>query len=369
MPSADTSVALGNLAPEEPKQVFTTQDDEKVCEICQEYADEVYEEGDPDMPSIPEDTHPNCRCEYEESYNESVGKKMYKFKKDAKKKKKEFNDCHGDDGRFCSTGDGEATAGERISPTTYLKGDPNKIKVGDVVTIKSGTNEGWHLVVLDAGYKKIGTDGIPTGSNGKSAGDKLTYEGDLLDSGQVAWVWADNITKTGQAVHPDNIEEDDEGSYIYKPKSGVPTFAEAKNEANPAHDHKGKFTSIYDVSKQFLAAKQILQTRHGDGQVLVHRKPNQKLGGQMITTKHTKDNGETNTITHHVQTDDEKKWVLNPFVATTGYMGNTKSTFNSAMGEYLVKQGKIVTKKVGAKSKSGTATSPAAPTVPTATGK
>lgn len=56
-------------------------------------------------------------------------------------------------------------------------------------------------------------------------------------------------------------------------------------ESNPAHDKQGRFTSLIDVASYFKNAKQILQIRHGDGKVVAHRKPNIKLGGDLLTVK------------------------------------------------------------------------------------
>ena len=44
------------------KYIFATSQDEKVCDICGPLEGEEWDIDDPDIISIPEDTHPNCRC-------------------------------------------------------------------------------------------------------------------------------------------------------------------------------------------------------------------------------------------------------------------------------------------------------------------
>lgn len=41
---------------------FITQDDDLVCEICRGLELQTWALADPDIPTIPDDTHPNCRC-------------------------------------------------------------------------------------------------------------------------------------------------------------------------------------------------------------------------------------------------------------------------------------------------------------------
>ena len=47
--------------------IYETQDDDKVCPICEELAGEEYTIGIDNLPKIPDDTHPNCRCYYEDA--------------------------------------------------------------------------------------------------------------------------------------------------------------------------------------------------------------------------------------------------------------------------------------------------------------
>ena len=42
--------------------VWTTQEDEKVCPICEELDGEQWTIDDPDLQQPPDDTHDNCRC-------------------------------------------------------------------------------------------------------------------------------------------------------------------------------------------------------------------------------------------------------------------------------------------------------------------
>lgn len=44
-------------------KIFTTMEDEKVCEDCDGLDGEEYDQND-EAPDIPDDTHPNCRCWY-----------------------------------------------------------------------------------------------------------------------------------------------------------------------------------------------------------------------------------------------------------------------------------------------------------------
>jgi len=71
---------------EEPKEVrivvaddleedveFTTENDSRVCPICEDLDRDVYQIDDDLKPVIPDDTHPNCRCYYVyEGTNEEV---------------------------------------------------------------------------------------------------------------------------------------------------------------------------------------------------------------------------------------------------------------------------------------------------------
>jgi Phage Mu protein F like protein len=41
---------------------LVTMKDEKVCEICKDLETQDWDLDDPNVPDIPEDTHPNCRC-------------------------------------------------------------------------------------------------------------------------------------------------------------------------------------------------------------------------------------------------------------------------------------------------------------------
>jgi len=147
---------------DEPRERFTTAMDDKVCTLCEDYEEEVFAEDDPNKPEIP--LHPNCRCEWEVAYSEAIGKNIYKFKKNGKRKKESV-------------------------------------------------------------------------------------------------------------------------------------FMRVMKEANVAHDPKGKFTSLNDVATQFKSAGHILQSRHGNGKVLVHRR--QTKIGDAITVKHKNaDTGETNSQIH-----------------------------------------------------------------------
>jgi hypothetical protein len=59
------SQALTDLPPEQEAElqfIFMTQQDEKVCEICRGLELQTWALADPDIPEIPDDTHPNCRC-------------------------------------------------------------------------------------------------------------------------------------------------------------------------------------------------------------------------------------------------------------------------------------------------------------------
>lgn len=121
---------------EDITQQFITAGDDRVCPSCDEYDEEIFTEGDPEMPDIP--LHFGCRCDYEESYNESAGKMVYKFKKNGKKK--EFNDCHnpggdGSGGQFCSDSSGGSSM-----PTTV----ENVKQVGNLQTsgLIGGTRRG-----------------------------------------------------------------------------------------------------------------------------------------------------------------------------------------------------------------------------------
>lgn len=44
--------------------MFKTREDEKVCQICEPYNNNVYDINDDTKPEIPDDTHPNCRCRF-----------------------------------------------------------------------------------------------------------------------------------------------------------------------------------------------------------------------------------------------------------------------------------------------------------------
>lgn len=81
-------------------QVITAMDD-RVCDICEEYENEEFDEDDPNAPDLP--LHPSCRCYFDEAVNESTGKKIRIFR--IENKKQEFNQNHDDQGRFAS-GDG-----------------------------------------------------------------------------------------------------------------------------------------------------------------------------------------------------------------------------------------------------------------------
>lgn len=69
------------FVPDEPEQpaTFTTQSDDRVCPICEDLEGNEYYEED-DRPDIPDDTHPNCRCYYDEATEESTGKKKFTFR-------------------------------------------------------------------------------------------------------------------------------------------------------------------------------------------------------------------------------------------------------------------------------------------------
>lgn len=65
------TATLANLEPLDPidyqstvQVMFVTRQDEKVCQICEPYNNNVYDIDDSSKPEIPDDTHPNCRCRY-----------------------------------------------------------------------------------------------------------------------------------------------------------------------------------------------------------------------------------------------------------------------------------------------------------------
>lgn len=65
------TATLANLEPISPidyqssvQVMFVTRQDEKVCDICEPYNNNVYDINDSSKPEIPDDTHPNCRCRF-----------------------------------------------------------------------------------------------------------------------------------------------------------------------------------------------------------------------------------------------------------------------------------------------------------------
>jgi len=52
------------LRSEQIMLIFVSERDSKVCPICLNLDGRTYNPGDPTMPEIPDDTHPNCRCRY-----------------------------------------------------------------------------------------------------------------------------------------------------------------------------------------------------------------------------------------------------------------------------------------------------------------
>lgn len=65
------TATLANMEPINPvdyqsnlQVMFVTRQDEKVCQICEPYNNNVYDINDSSKPEIPDDTHPNCRCRY-----------------------------------------------------------------------------------------------------------------------------------------------------------------------------------------------------------------------------------------------------------------------------------------------------------------
>ena len=65
------TATLANLEPISPidyqssvQVMFVTRNDEKVCQICEPYNNNVYDINDSSKPEIPDDTHPNCRCRF-----------------------------------------------------------------------------------------------------------------------------------------------------------------------------------------------------------------------------------------------------------------------------------------------------------------
>lgn len=57
--------AIPQMAETGTKVIFRTEDDERVCDLCESYDGEEYEVDDPDRPTVP--LHLNCRCYYEHS--------------------------------------------------------------------------------------------------------------------------------------------------------------------------------------------------------------------------------------------------------------------------------------------------------------
>lgn len=79
-------ISSASLALEEPKEIrivvaedaepesihseeiplirYETEDDERVCPICEDLDADTYLIDDDQKPVIPDDTHPNCRCYY-----------------------------------------------------------------------------------------------------------------------------------------------------------------------------------------------------------------------------------------------------------------------------------------------------------------
>ena len=65
------TATLANLEPISPidyqssvQVMFVTRQDDKVCDICEQYNNNVYDINDSSKPEIPDDTHPNCRCRF-----------------------------------------------------------------------------------------------------------------------------------------------------------------------------------------------------------------------------------------------------------------------------------------------------------------
>lgn len=64
LPTLPNPDAPEPVLPEGPVRLrFKTQEDSRVCPICEPHNNDIFEEGDENMPTIPQ--HRNCRCFYE----------------------------------------------------------------------------------------------------------------------------------------------------------------------------------------------------------------------------------------------------------------------------------------------------------------